>query len=297
VVARKSIRIMISGKEEQMPFEMPEAIVISGQINDILSNSTHKVSSVEYMNTDSLERQGFTNKTSSESEKILKGHKLTKAYSKGKWIFIETDDGHYLLSTMETAGKILYFRDGSKPAGKWSVGIGFENGSKLYYTIVGWGFFKIVDEQELTTHAYPGKLGLNPLDKKEFTLEALSALLDAHKKTIKEFFTGQRGVAGIGNGYLQDVLFLSGIHPKRKTSLLTKEEKTALFKACKSVMEEAIAKHGRLAESDLFDKPGNYVPILNKETLGAPCQNCGTPIEKAAIAGSASYFCPKCQKI
>ncbi|GEM_PF-4407442 len=53
-----------------MPFEMPEAIVISGQINDILSQNVHKVSSVEYMNTDSLERQGFTNKTSSESEKI-----------------------------------------------------------------------------------------------------------------------------------------------------------------------------------------------------------------------------------
>jgi formamidopyrimidine-DNA glycosylase len=62
-------------------------------------------------------------------------------------------------------------------------------------------------------------------------------------------------------------------------------------------LHEVIALGGRYDEFDLFNCPGKYVRIMDKNAAGEPCPECGTIIEKMQYLGGACYFCPNCQKM
>jgi formamidopyrimidine-DNA glycosylase len=108
--------------------------------------------------------------------------------------------------------------------------------------------------------------------------------------------TGQR-IPGLGNGTLQDILFHTGIHPKRKMGTLSPGEKDGLFRSVKDTLAEMTKLGGRDTEKDLFGRPGGYRTILSKNTVGKPCPVCGTEIQKTAYLGGAVYWCPGCQPL
>ena len=60
-------------------------------------------------------------------------------------------------------------------------------------------------------------------------------------------------------------------------------------------MAEAIKLGGREDERDLFDHPGGYTRLMSNQTVGKPCPNCGTTIQKISYLGGACYLCPTCQ--
>ena len=103
------------------------------------------------------------------------------------------------------------------------------------------------------------------------------------------------GVAGVGNGYLQDILFRAKIHPKRRVVDISEPERRALYDATRETLGQAAELGGRDTERDLYNKRGKYVRILDSRTKGNPCPECGTPIEKTQYLGGAAYFCPSCQ--
>jgi formamidopyrimidine-DNA glycosylase len=57
-----------------------------------------------------------------------------------------------------------------------------------------------------------------------------------------------------------------------------------------------IKKGGRYDEYDLFNQPGKYVRLMDKNAVGKPCPKCGGKIKKIQYLGGACYFCPVCQK-
>ena len=134
---------------------------------------------------------------------------------------------------------------------------------------------------------------------KEFTLGCLNRLLDGceskEKDSIKAFFTCFKHVAGIGNGYLQDILFRAGILPTRKIAAITGPERKALYQAVKRTMREAVAAGGREVEKDAYGRPGRYKPLMDQFARGKPCPECGATIEKLSYMGGSCYLCPACQ--
>ena len=102
-------------------------------------------------------------------------------------------------------------------------------------------------------------------------------------------------VCGIGNGYLQDILFRAKLSPKRKVPDISPDERMRLRGAIAETMTEAIEKGGRDTERDLYGRPGRYVPILDRRAVDTPCPDCGTPIEKMSYLGGSCYVCPSCQ--
>lgn len=102
-------------------------------------------------------------------------------------------------------------------------------------------------------------------------------------------------MAGIGNGYLQDVLFRAGVDPRRKVGEITADQQRALYDAVKETMQQAIAQNGRECERDLYGRPGSYQPIMDRNAKGKPCPECGTLIEKISYLGGSCYLCPTCQ--
>jgi len=142
------------------------------------------------------------------------------------------------------------------------------------------------------------KLRLTPISD-EFTYERFEQLLEDYeekdKKSIKYFMISGPGVLGIGNSYLQDILFRAKIHPKRLVADINDEECRGLHGAIRETMKKAIELGGRYDERDLYNNPGRYIRILDSKAKGNPCPACGTTIEKIQYLGGASYFCPGCQ--
>jgi formamidopyrimidine-DNA glycosylase len=216
---------------------------------------------------------------------------------RGRWIFCGLDDGRTLLFG-EFGGRLLFHPAGSPVPAKRHWVAEFDDGAKLTLAIQMWGFLGVLTEAEIAQHPYAGTLAFTPLDA-SFTEAAFLERLDRHaageNKPIKAFLTHSPNVAGIGNGYLQDILFRARLNPKRKVSSLSPDERSALYDALRQTLREAVDLGGRDSERDLFDRPGGYTPLLDGRAAGRPCPTCGTPIAKIQYLGGSCYVCPRCQ--
>lgn len=278
-----------------MAFELPEALTVARQMQEAVAGKEIVAAYLE--NCESLIRQGFVNRTPDAFAAALAGRTIDSVHAGGKWIFVKVDPGLFLLLALETGGKVLYHRTPATLPRKLHVQLDLSDGSYLTEQIVGWGWAKVVREEELTGERYPGRLGLSPLHEEAFSLDAFRGVLDRYPgKSVKWVLLRQDEIAGIGNGYLQDILFRARIHPKRKAGDLDAEERQALHRAIGGTMSEAVRLGGRAGERDLYDRPGGYQPILHTAMEGEPCPECGTAIEKLKVEGTSSYVCPACQE-
>jgi formamidopyrimidine-DNA glycosylase len=117
------------------------------------------------------------------------------------------------------------------------------------------------------------------------------------KLSAKAFLATEQRVPGLGNGVLQDILWAAKIHPRRKMGDLSANEVQAMFEAVRNVLRAMAERGGRDTERDLFGAPGGYRTILSKNTVGQPCPQCGTTIQKEPYLGGAIYFCAGCQPL
>jgi formamidopyrimidine-DNA glycosylase len=167
----------------------------------------------------------------------------------------------------------------------------------MTYTLQMWGFVKLLEKSELPEQPY-AKVGIPPLSE-TFTPERFNQLLEEYpdktKKGVKGFLVTSQHVNGIGNSYLQDILFRAKIHPARKIPTLNSDERLNLYNAIQKIMAEAIKLGGREDERDLFDHPGGYTRLMSNQSVGQPCPDCSTPIQKISYLGGACYLCPNCQ--
>jgi formamidopyrimidine-DNA glycosylase len=99
----------------------------------------------------------------------------------------------------------------------------------------------------------------------------------------------------MGNGCLQDILFHARLDPRRKVVDIAGDEQRALYDAIVRTLNQIVDLGGRSSEVDLYGDKGGYVRILDSNTKGTPCPECGTTIEKIQYLGGACYLCPTCQ--
>jgi formamidopyrimidine-DNA glycosylase len=107
-------------------------------------------------------------------------------------------------------------------------------------------------------------------------------------------------VAGLGNIYVDEVLFASGVHPTRKGGTLTREEIQKVHAATRDILGRAIELRGTTFDSyhDAFGETGKYQHQLKVfSRAGEPCLTCGTQIVKSRVAGRGTYTCPSCQRV
>jgi len=136
-----------------------------------------------------------------------------------------------------------------------------------------------------------------PTDEK-FTPDYFRKLLASKKTGVKSFLLDQKNVAGIGNVYIQDILFRAKLHPNRKISTLSEKEITLLHKTIREVLNNSIKLGGAAFELDFYGRKGGCTPnnFLVGYKSGKPCPQCGTTIEKIRTGSTASYICPSCQQ-
>lgn len=142
------------------------------------------------------------------------------------------------------------------------------------------------------------KMGPEPLAD-EFTSELLRKRFAGHKLAVKKALLNQEIIAGIGNIYADEALFVAGIHPARPVDSLTAAESERLHQAIRQVLQEGIANRGT-TKRDYLDgegNPGSYQNMLRVYgRKGLPCPQCGAPVAKMNFGGRGTHFCPLCQK-
>jgi formamidopyrimidine-DNA glycosylase len=274
--------------------ELPEAVAIAAQLNKTIRGKRI----VEGNNGNSFHKWVFYKPSGKKLEKLLAKKIIGEVRSLGRSIHIGLGPDQALVID-EFGGKLLYHEPGTKLPNKYHLFLKFEDDSFFTLAIQGWGFISSLKEWEQTKWTILRANAISPADV-SFTVKRFTDLLeqyeDKEKDSIKTFFTNGQSVAGIGNAYLQDILFRAKLSPKRKVADITANEKKALYSAVKDTVKQAIRQNGRSCERDIFDNPGKYSPIMDKNAKDKPCPNCGTAIQKISYLGGSCYICSSCQR-
>lgn len=142
------------------------------------------------------------------------------------------------------------------------------------------------------------RLGPEPLAA-DFSVEYLAQALSTQKRPIKNALLDQTLVAGIGNIYADEALFLSGVRPTTLANRVPSNQVRQLHRAMTQVLRTGIEAGGTTFSSfhNLQGINGNYGGIAwvyGRERQ--PCRTCGTPIQRLKLAGRSAHFCPECQR-
>ena len=131
-------------------------------------------------------------------------------------------------------------------------------------------------------------LGPDPTDE-TLPVETFGAALSRRRVAIKVALLDQRVLAGVGNIYAAEALWVAKIDPRVAASSLSRARQARLLDAIRSVL----AKAQRLAGRYRDDGAGRF-EVYDRE--GEPCSRCGTAIRRIVQAGRSTYYCPHCQR-
>ncbi len=142
------------------------------------------------------------------------------------------------------------------------------------------------------------KLGPEPLSN-DFDEAYLSAVLARRKASIKAVLLDQSVVAGVGNIYADEALFLAGVDPRRSADSLDSQEVRRLQEAIRTVLAQGIELRGSSLQN--YAPPSGVKGNFQEQhqvfrRTGEPCMRCGTPIERIKLVQRSTHFCPNCQR-
>jgi formamidopyrimidine-DNA glycosylase len=225
--------------------------------------------------------------------KRLAGATILDVTHHGKWIFTRTSRGHLLLN-LGMGGDLLHTTRGKLPE-KYQFIFDFDDGKCLSVRFWWFGYVHHAPEGKLGSHEMTAKLGPDAL---EVSRDEFREIVRGRRGAVKTFLLNQENVAGIGNAYVQDILFLAGLHPSTTLDTLKDDEIDRLWQAIRDGLLPAAKKGGSWYEKTLRGKPGGflYEDLLVGYREGKPCPRCGTDVVKLRTGTTQSFICPSCQK-
>ena len=265
--------------------ELPEIVCRAREMNAELVGRT--IESIEVLQPKCL------NVTAEAFEAGLAGAEILGVTHRGKWLFVETSQGHLLIN-MGMGGEILLVPRDELPE-KWRVRFDLDGGRALAINFWWFGNTHYVAPGKLAEHEMTAKLGPNVLD---LSPEELAQLLAGRRGGIKSFLLDQSKIAGIGNAYIHDILFRAKLHPLCTIPTLEAADVERLHGAIRTEFERSLAVGAAWYEVDLHGERGGFTAedLLVGYREGKPCPECGTTIEKIKTGSTSSFVCPMCQR-
>lgn len=264
----------------------------------------------------------FSPKTASHSAaffiKTLVGQKLIKIERRGKLLILSFANGFFLLIHLKMTGQLIFQSPKTKIVGGHSLSEGsydksvggqlpnkhtravfyFSGGGQLFFNdLRKFGYLKLVKKLELEK-ILKDNYGPEPLTP-EFSADRLREILKSRKTNIKAALLNQKLIAGLGNIYVDEVLFAAKINPNRVANKLKFAEINLLIKEANRIIKKAIAYRGTTFNNyvDSRGKKGNFSKLLKVYGRGGEkCLVCGRIISKIKLAGRGTHYCPNCQK-
>jgi formamidopyrimidine-DNA glycosylase len=133
------------------------------------------------------------------------------------------------------------------------------------------------------------RLGIDPLDE-TFGLARFEERLERRRGSVKALLMNQTVIAGLGNLWVDEILFQAGFDPRARVERLSAPSRRKIFDAMRRILRTAIARQeaGRAL-------PRTY--LIETRTAEAPCPRCGRGrLRRTVVAGRTTYFCPAHQR-
>ncbi len=231
----------------------------------------------------------------------LQKNTISNWQRQGKYLLAQLDNSSYLGVHLRMTGQLLWLHP-TEPLHKHTrVRLFFGGDRELRFVDQRtFGQMWWVPKERAISSVITGlaKLGVDPFSP-EFSIEYLASKLKNSRRSIKSALLDQTIIAGIGNIYADEALFIAKVPPATLCTSLQIEQIKKLRAAIIQVLEASIAAGGTTFSNflNLEGVNGNYggVAWVYNRT-GNPCRICGTPIERIRLAGRSSHFCPQCQR-
>lgn len=243
----------------------------------------------------------------------LTGARVDGLRRRSKYILADLDTGESLLIHLGMSGRMTisglaapfvpgqFHHAHAAPQKHDHVVLDMEGGARITFNDPRrFGAMDLMVTDRVEAHPLLAALGPEPLGN-AFSEETLAAAFDGRKAPVKALLLDQRVVAGLGNIYVSEALFRSGIHPERAAGRIGAQRLVRLTAEIRAVLAEAIEAGGsslrdyRQADGELGYFQHRF-RVYDRE--GQPCATPGCPatIRRIVQSGRSSYYCPRCQR-
>lgn len=280
--------------------ELPEVETIVRRLAEVLPGKT--IRKIEVLKEKSF--QG--------DSRLLEDKKIVKVGRRAKIIWLQIAGKHDLIIHLKMTGQLILVDGhtkigGGHPTKDWvrelpskhtRVVFHFKDKSTLYFNdlrIFGW--LKVVDDTKLKEEFQ--KYGPDA-NVPAVSLSYLKKVFSHRRLPVKLALMDNAVLAGVGNIYANEALFLAHVHPQRPANSLKDSEWKRVYDATKKVIRDGIRLGGTTFDGkyvDIRGLAGRYQEkLLVYGRKDQPCFRCKTPIKKIQLGGRGTFFCPHCQK-
>lgn len=237
----------------------------------------------------------------------IEGATITRMGRRAKFLVCDLDTHESLIMHLGMSGRFtvnnaatadFHHDPGTDPKHDHVV-FHMQNGATVTYNDPRrFGFMELWATDNFDGYERTKSLGPEPLSN-GFNADYLDAALQAKAAPIKAALLDQSVVAGLGNIYVCEALFRSGISPRRKAASVVGKRNQRLAPAINEVIAEAIAAGGS-SISDFANASGELgyfqkqFSVYDRE--GEACNTCGQPIKRIVQSGRSSFYCGSCQR-
>ena len=229
----------------------------------------------------------------------LKNKKIINIERRGKYLRLCLDGQEALLVHLRMTGSLVYEPRRRKVLPRFAhVVFELDKGRLIYNDVRTLGCLWLIPATGMTGVEGYDSLGPDAIND-DFTTEYLYARLHQKNQYVKAFLLDQTVVAGLGNIYVDEALFLAHIRPTRRCNRISRASAGRLHAAICQVLKIGL-EHGGTTVRNFIDGHGregqnqHFLNVYGRE--GTPCRECGTIIVYQKLAGRGTHFCPHCQK-
>lgn len=230
--------------------------------------------------------------------RTLRGRRVADVRRRAKNVVLLLEPPAVLMVNLGMTGRLVVGdAERAGELGHVAVRFDLDDGQELLYDDIR-RFGRIELHSPESWREREAGLGVEPLSD-AFTPERLHRMTQASRSPIRNWLLDQRRVAGIGNIYANEALFLAGIHPARPANSIGREEAARLRDGLRSVLRDAIDARGTTLRDfrDMSGEAGGYEPrlrVYGRE--GEPCPaDCGGTVQRIVIGNRSAFVCPDCQ--
>lgn len=290
--------------------ELPEVETIKKGLVELIIGKKIKTISV-------LDSPKSLRASKNDLDAFVINHKIFNINRRGKALIITLDSDYAFLVHLRMTGQLVYREKdfnfgaghpndsliGNLPDKTTRIIVEFTDDSKLFFNDQRkFGYFKLMPKDEVENDSFIKKLGPEPLGvNKSITEQFIKRIRKRNNSAVKAAILDQSVIAGIGNIYADEALFLAKVHPASKVKDLTDDELALILESAIKVMKLSI-KLGGSTDKNYIDAKGNRGTYLNFANVfrreGKPCKNHpDVLIEKIRVAGRGTHICPAEQVI
>jgi len=226
----------------------------------------------------------------------LPGLTIRHVERRAKYLLLRTDAGTVILH-LGMSGSLRVIKAGTPPEKHDHVDLVLDDGRCLRLRDPRRFGALLWTRDDPMQHPLLRHLGPEPLGP-DFHAGHLYAATRRRRVAVRDLLLNSRIVAGVGNIYANEALFLAGVRPGRPAGRLTRAECADLVRTIRQTLKQAIRSGGTTLRdfTNADGRPGYFQQTLNVYARGGePCRRCRHPIKAIKLGGRSAFYCLKCQ--